>query len=131
MGELKYRHRAGFTLIEILVAFAILVLALAAVMQGLSGGLRMLSVSDAHAEALRIAENRLAEAGRAFPLRPGTKTGEDGRYRWRVDMAPHEAEDAVAAPSLPAAYAVTVTVRWGGGRSLRLSTLTFGPPADE
>ncbi|MFP3945093.1 MAG: prepilin-type N-terminal cleavage/methylation domain-containing protein, partial [Alphaproteobacteria bacterium] len=125
------RGARGFTLVEILVAFAILTLTLTAVMQGLSGGLRILSVSHAQAQALRIAENRLAEAGRAYALTPGTETGAQGRYQWRVEITPHDDGAIGAPPSLPSAYRVTATVRWGGGRRLSLSTIELGAPGYE
>lgn len=123
-------NRRGFTLVEILVAFAILALTLAAVMQALSGGLRILSTSDAHSIALRIAETRLAEAGRSMPLESSVETGEDGRYRWRLEITPYDGK-AGPGSAIPSAYTVRVSVSWGGGRNLTLSTVKLGPPADE
>jgi general secretion pathway protein I len=124
-------RRRGFTLVEILVAFAILALTFGVVMQALSGGLRLLSASGSHAGALRLAETRLAEAGRSFPVLPSAQTGEEGRYRWRLDIAPYDGNGSkLEAPSVPGAYTVTVTVSWGRGRSLTLSTVDLGPPGD-
>lgn len=121
----------GFTLVEILVAFAILALTFAVVMQAFSGGLRLLSASGSRAEAFRLAESRLAETGRAVPLVPSAESGEEGHYRWRVDVTPYESEAANDTElAVPRPYLVTVTVRWGGGRSLTLSSVELGAPGD-
>lgn len=124
------RDSRGFTLVEVLVAFAILALSFAALMQAFSGGLRLLSASGARTEALRLAESRLSEAGRSAPLAPGTASGEEGRYRWRLDVTPYDDGEGAAA-QLPPVYLVTVTVSWGINKSLSLSTADFGQSPHE
>lgn len=130
-GKLVRRPPRGFTLVEILVAFAILVLTFAAVMQAMSGGLRILSVSGAHAEATRLAESRLAEAGQKAPLSPGVAEGTEGRYRWRTEVTPYDGTNSAAKATAPPLYLVTVTVRWNANRRVTLSTAEFGPPPNE
>ncbi len=107
------------------MAFAILALTVAAAMPALSGGLRILSVSDAHAEAVRLAESRLAESVRTAPLVPSVQSGEQGRYHWRVEIAPYDGA-APGTGTVPSAYVVTVFVTWGGKRSVTLSTVELG-----
>ena len=53
-------RQSGYTLIEVLVAFMILALALTVLMRIFSGGLRNVSVSSDYAVATLIAESRLA-----------------------------------------------------------------------
>jgi len=81
----------GFTLLETLVALAILAIALAAVMRATGGGIN-------HAEAMRmrvladwVAQNRLAQhAARGDFLPPGIQNGEEEqagvRLLWKEDV---------------------------------------------
>ncbi len=85
-------RQAGFTLLEVLVALAILAIAIAAVM-------RVSSAEINHAEAMRmrlladwVAQNRLAlHAANGDWIAVGTQTGEDTqadiRFLWREDIS--------------------------------------------
>jgi general secretion pathway protein I len=114
----------GFTLMEILISLAILAVALAAVMQAFSGGLRAASASERQATAILLARSLLERVGRDVPLAPGEQSGvtEDG-YRWLVRMQPAQIIDperVADSPVLP--YDVQVQVA-GGGRPVTLTTL--------
>lgn len=85
---MKHRAQAGYTLIEIIVAFAILALGLTMLLGTLSGASRQLrDAGDAGGAALH-AQSLLDEFGE-LP-QPGARSGEfeQGRYRWRLDVAP-------------------------------------------
>lgn len=134
-GSDARRHRprgaaAGFTLIEVLIAFVILALALGALLPGFSAGLRGLDAADDYATAALLAESRLAAVGREAPLEEGTTSGAfDDRFRWRLDVtALPEADPEGVLPVLP--YAVALTVSWGegDGRAIVIETLRLGPP---
>ena len=120
----------GFTLIEVLIAFVILALALGALLPGFSAGLRGLDAADDYATAAMFAESRLAAVGREAPLEEGTTSGEfDERFSWRLDVtALPEADPDGVLPVLP--YGVVLTVSWGegDGRSIVVETLRLGPP---
>jgi general secretion pathway protein I len=127
---------AGFTLIEVLVALAIVGLALAAVAGAFSNGLMGHEVASEADRALALAEERLALAGAAAPLRAGTARGTfAGRFDWQTTTAPYEDDDKTADPAIrPAAalrlYRIAVSVAWRDGhrqRQLALSTLRLGP----
>jgi general secretion pathway protein I len=123
---------AGFTLIEVLVALAIVGLAVGATAFVLGNGLMgHETAADAEA-ALAVAEERLALAG-ATP-HPGANSGtEDGRFAWRTTVAAYDdsADKTADAPTtLPRLYRIAVTVAWRDGRRDRevaLSTLRLGP----
>jgi general secretion pathway protein I len=90
--------RKGFTLIEVLVALAIVAVALSAGMRAIAQGADGASSLKARTLALWVAENRLAQAQLDDPAPgPGTTTGEDAqagvRFAWRrtVDASPNPA----------------------------------------
>ena len=125
------RASAGFSLLEILVAFVILALTLSVMMRIFSGGLRNAALADEYSRAVLLAESRLAELG----VRPaeGEAEGEfDGKFRWRSTIRPW-ATDADAAgmgaqPLPVRLMEIEVRVAWGeegasGAREIGLSTL--------
>jgi len=103
----------GFTLLEVLVALAILGLAIVTLMQLSSQGLRLLRLSDDYQQAVLVAD-RVARA--TDILREGVVGGGEGRFLWerRVALVP------VAEARL---YALSVAVRWGSNRALELASL--------
>ena len=80
----------GFTLIEVIVAFAVLALALAIVLGTLSNASRQVRWSDDAGRAALHAQSLLDDTGVAQTLVPGRSEGtfEDGRYRWTLDVVP-------------------------------------------
>ena len=133
------RREAGFTLLEVLVAFAIAAAALTALTQGALGGLHSVRVSGHVQEATSRARSRLATLGRGVPLLPGEQEGDDGGgFRWRQRVAP--AGDTLlagpgAAPGAawPVLLDVSVAVSWrldGRAREvvLRTQRLALLPP---
>ena len=127
------RGSRGFTLLEVLVAFTILAVALVALLRAFSSGLRGLDAAETASIAVQHARSKMAEIGSAMPLEPGAEEGAfDDGFRWRVTIEPHQIGDGAAAetlPLLPYEVEVTVTGARGGGpgggtvtlRSLRLA----------
>ena len=121
-------RQTGYTLIEVLVAFMILALALTVLMRIFSGGLRNVSVSSDYAVATLIAESRLAAAGIDMPLAPGEMSGTEGeRFEWTVSVQDYEPWPGYRSAAKGVdAYRVTVTVEWPHGDNTRrvgLSTI--------
>lgn len=124
----------GFSLLEVLVAFIILAMALGVIMRIFSGGLGNIGVAKHYSQAVAIAESQLATIGVESPLSQGENTGEEEQgYAWRTSVRPYETG---AQPVEPAAqrvdlYEVEVTVSWGDSdtkpRSLRFVTLRAAP----
>ncbi|GHD74061.1 type II secretion system protein I [Luteimonas padinae] len=84
------RHQRGYTLIEVLVAFTVLALALTFLLGTLSGSTRQVRWSADAGRASLHAQSLLADIGVGEALVPGRDEGEleDGRYRWRLEVAP-------------------------------------------
>lgn len=130
-GNPRRQKEEGFTLIEVLVALAIIGMALGA-LAGIFGlGITGHETASEAEAALAVAEERLALAAAA--PRPGTAKGVFGsRYAWQTTVAPYQDSDGKAtdAPAtLPPLYRVAVSVAWHDGRHTRevsLSTLRLG-----
>ena len=118
----------GFSLLEVLVAFAILALTLGVLMNIFSGGLRNLGDGQQYTRAVLDAQSKLSEIGVSQPLAPGEVTGEfSGHYRWSARVTPV----ALSPGSNVSLYQVNVTVKWGEGtgeRAISLQTLKIGTP---
>ena len=120
--------QAGFSLLEILVAFAIMATVVTVLLQVFAGGLRNLRVGEDYAVAATLAESRLAELGRSVPVVEGEEEGAWDRYGWQVRIAPWDGLDLPDTSDL-VLYEVAVTVHWRVGtraRSLTLNSLRPG-----
>ena len=126
------RRAAGFTLIEVLVAFAIAAIMLVPLLRIFSGGIGGLARSERAERAALWAETVLAARDRETPLAEGVESGDlpDG-YRWRrtVTFYRAAATPSQVEPLVP--YDVTVTVSWqerGRTRAVTLETLMLAAP---
>ena len=83
------RGRAGgFTLLEVIVAFTILSVALVAILQAMATGMQGLGAAQTSAAAVMHARSKLDEVGQAILLEEGETSGEfDDGYTWRVRIA--------------------------------------------
>jgi general secretion pathway protein I len=120
----------GFTLIEVLVAFVIVALALGALLQVFATGLRGSSAAENYTMAALLAESKLAAMGIEEPLEEGERAGEfDNGFAWSTIVRPYDGGGdggPTLAPGALQAFEVSVTVRWGGAgreRSVSLATL--------
>ena len=132
-------RQAGFTLIEVVVAFVLLSLVLMTSFEIFTGGMRRASDLEDYSRALLIAQSRLSVAGTEEQFKEGEAQGEseDHRYRWTMvirrtdEGAPPPGQGQPTANNPYQLYRVDVNVSWAGGdsrdRSLTLSTLGLGP----
>ena len=130
-------RQRGYTLIEVIVAFALLAAALALLLGTLSGAARQVRGSADAGRAALYAQSVLAEAGVGEPLRPGTSNGEfeDGRYRWALEVRPWtdpaQPPGALRDPAAARMLEVRLGIEWGNGgpgERLLLRTLRLVPP---
>lgn len=114
---------AGFTLIEILVAFVIAALFLGAFYEIFSTSVRGAATSEAYSGAVLLAESTLDSLSRS-PLAPEESADEVGRYRRASSVRPRP---DLARPGLAIEpYEIRVRVTWREGvreRAVSLSTL--------
>ena len=131
------RTQRGFTLIEVVVAFVLLALVLSVSFEIFSTGMARAGGLEERAQALVVAQSRLAMAGAEEALKEGVASGEteDRRFRWTVTVARADAAPTgnTGAPpsSAYALYRVDVHVSWHGAdardHALDLATLSVGP----
>ena len=130
------RGEAGFSLIEVVVALALLGMALAVLTDSVRTGLASASRSAAIEPPLAVAEAKLAAVGVTEPLATGNTNGaEPSGIRWRVVVEDFNDDgfDGPSAdtPGVPRLYRVRVTVTWLQGglpRSLDLDSLRLASP---
>jgi general secretion pathway protein I len=117
------KHPAGFTLIEVLVAFAILSTTVVVAIQGFAQGLRLLKLSGDHQRAILIADQKAREI--VVP-KESRDDGTEGAYTWERVIKP------VPAPELEGpgkvskyhVYEISVKVGWGDAkRTVGVTTL--------
>lgn len=131
--------QAGYTLIEIVVAFAILALGLTLLLGTLSGATRQVRQAGDAGRAALHAQSLLDEFGE-LP-QPGSRDGEfeQGRYRWRMDVAPWNDPAPRGGPrridpNAARLLRLQLRVEWGEGgpsRRIDLSTLRLVAPVVE
>ncbi len=132
------RHRAaGFSLLEVLVAFVVLSLVATALFRLFSGALGNASAAEEYSRATLVAQSVLDEAA-AGTLREGTQHGsaDDGRLQWTVDITPYEVPginpelDRISAVLPVRMFRIVTDVTFpspgGGERKLELSTIRIG-----
>jgi general secretion pathway protein I len=128
--RIRRAGQAGFSLLEVLVAFAILSISLGVLMQIFSQASRTTLVSSQYSRAASLAEAKLNAVGSAIPLEEGTVSGdpEDG-IAWEINILPVELGEEFGAEPPATPYRVNATALWQDGgqvRSLTFSTLRLG-----
>lgn len=133
----RQRPDGGFTLLEVLVAFAIAAPALALLYRQGVVSMGVTRTAASYQEAISRAQSRLDSLA-DDSLAAGDRNGDDGGgFSWRTRIAPI----ASTAPPRPAPrgspyaggttlYSVIVEVSWsgpGGARTLALDTRRLGP----
>ena len=121
------RRQRGYTLLEVIVAFALLAVALTLLLGTLSGAARQVRWSGDAGRAALYAQSLMDQVGVSEPLAAGQRNGqfEQGRYRWSLAVVPWR--DRAAAQSTqpasldgPRLFEVTLAMEWGEGPSQRL-----------
>jgi general secretion pathway protein I len=124
-------HQAGFTLLEVLVAFAILSMTVVVAIQGFAQGLRVLKLSGDHQQAALIADQKLREL---VAPKEGTERGTEGSFTWERAVKEIDAPELTPAGQQPKwhVYEISVNVAWGESRrTVALTTLRTVPDSEQ
>lgn len=129
-----HRQR-GFTLIEVIIAFALLALALTLLLGSMSGAAKQIRHADDASRAAMHAQSLLAKLGVGEALQSGQSEGgfDKGRFQWVLTITPYVDPLVPAAaaidPSAPRLLHVNLIVGWGdaAGQQLRWQSLRLAP----
>jgi len=120
----------GMTLIEVLVAFVVLSVTLAVILQIFTGGMRNARLADSYSRAVFLAESKLAAVGVERPLLAGDDAGQMVDMQWHVNVQPVDDGGVADRLLLPSRlYQVSVRVAWNEGghdRQILLESLRLG-----
>jgi hypothetical protein len=106
----------------VLVAFAILSVAVVAIIQGFAQGLRLLKVAGDHQRAVLLADQKAREV--VNPVEAHDK-GQEGAFDWERTVSIVTTPDLERTPATRKwhVYQIDVNVRWGDTRGVRVVTL--------
>jgi prepilin-type N-terminal cleavage/methylation domain-containing protein len=122
-------RQAGFTLLEALVALAVLLVFASAVGPHLSQARRIMANAGGRVAAQVLLRSLLnAPFDRSMSAR-ASQEGETGGLRWRIDTAPTGAA-AVSAQDKPnwSAFRVVASVTWAPGQAIVAETIRLRKP---
>lgn len=131
-------NTAGFTLLEVLIAFIITGLAIAALLQAVGSGLALSHAAARYQEAVSRARSLLDISMHGTALAPADTQGDGGGgFHWHLRVTP-AASTTHQPPALAGRtatvvtlYAVSVTITWRDGRSTREVRLNSAQVAAE
>jgi general secretion pathway protein I len=109
----------GFTLLEVVVALAILGVGLMVIIELFAGGLRLGRVSEEYTKAVNYSRMKLEELALKPPAEEGVEEGEfNETYRWkietkRIDLLPFERDTDFKPPV--EFFHVKIDVIWKSG----------------
>lgn len=113
----------GFSLLELLVAFAIMAIALGVLYRATGNSVRTVGDLDVRQRALSVAESTLERVD-AVPAAGLNESGEVGDIAWSLQSRPFES--VVNSPQAPKLHELLISVRWmdrGDPKELVLRTL--------
>ncbi len=126
-SERRFFSTTGFTLIEVVVAMAILGIGMTVILELFSGSLRLLRTSGEYTKAVNYARVKMEEITVKPTMNEGIEEGEfDGAYRWqvdvkRVDILPARIETDFKPPV--ELFQVKLIVLWKSGTKERSTVL--------
>ena len=119
MIEAPRNGKAGFTLLEILIALAVFAIGVTGMLTALGRHVKDVSLSEDHARGVRIARREMNALRRSRYMPNGEMTGEEGRYVWsaEVEEADYDAVPGADSDDFSGARALrpcdmTVMVQW-------------------
>ena len=122
----------GFTLVETLIAFAILAVVLVSLYEAIGTGFRSFTAAAEFEEAVLVAQSQMDRLV-ALKRMPDQLDGKlDGTpYQWRIEIVPPraaETREAAASPLRAEIFRLAVSwLRGAGTRSVAIERLVFLP----
>ncbi|EJN12851.1 prepilin-type N-terminal cleavage/methylation domain-containing protein [Bradyrhizobium sp. YR681] len=127
MSRRSCSDAAGFTLIEALVALAIITVVLGAIGSVIATTTRGTRSIDQHLALSGTAETLLADLPARGLLKPGRQSGELAGSRWRVDVAPMNVAGGNPATDRFVPLAVNLRLQRADGAAIQITTVKLVP----
>jgi general secretion pathway protein I len=123
----------GFTLIEALVALAIVAAVLGSIGSVIATSVKGTRGIDQRIQLSGTAESLLATLPARTLLKPGRQSGELAGHRWRIDVAPMNVPVATDAAQTGrfVPLAVTMRLQAPGGPAMQVTTVRLVPKVTE
>lgn len=137
---MNMRRQHGYTLIEVLAAFALLAVSMTVLLAALSNSARQVQRADEAGRAALLARSILDEQTTAQALSEGRSEGrsDDGRSHWQLEVSrwqdpdPLMQQQRLADPGMPPILHLRLQLQWGDDprQRLQLESLRLaGAPA--
>ena len=118
-------RQGGLSLIEILVAFSIMAMALGVLYRATGGSVRSVSVIESTQRAASLAQSLLALRD-AVPAAGWSDSGETAGFAWSIRRTPYAT--SVTQPNVPPLHEVVVEIQWSDAGAERMfSVVTLRP----
>ncbi len=111
----------GFSLLELLVAFAIMAISLGMLYQATGSSVRTVGEAERFQRAATLAESLLTLRD-SVSAEGWNESGESAGYAWRVSSSPFGS--SVTDPKVPVLHEVGVQVSWQDGDRVRMIEVT-------
>lgn len=128
MSNISHLSRSeGITLIEVLVAFVILAMAVTVLLRIFSSGATNIILSQQYVDAIQVAETQLASVGMEREMAPATEYGVfGGKYNWQVTIEPFTFSEEEQELYPVSVFRIVVEVSWienARPRQIQLSSI--------
>ncbi|MCS3495057.1 general secretion pathway protein I [Bradyrhizobium japonicum] len=127
MSRRSCSDAAGFTLIEALVALAIIAVVLGTIGSVIATTAKGTRSIDQHLVLSGTAERLLADLPARGLLKPGRQSGELAGSRWRVDVAPMNVAGGNPATDRFVPMAVNLRLQRADGSAIQITTVKLVP----
>lgn len=127
MSRRSCSDAAGFTLIEALVALAIIAVVLGTIGSVIATTAKGTRSIDQHLALSGTAERLLADLPARGLLKPGRQVGELAGSRWRVDVAPMSVAGGNPATDRFVPMAVNLRLQRADGSAIQVTTVKLVP----
>jgi len=131
------RRAAGFTLLEVMLAFVVFALSFATVLEIMAASMRSVSRASDDTEVALLAQTLMDQVGIEIPVEEGAYSGTSmDRYNWNLGISLYDASDEPDKVGMSTAelaelsgielYRVDLDVDWESGqreRTLHFSTI--------
>jgi len=123
MTQMARLRQGGFSLLELLIAFVIMALALGMLYRATGSSARAVGIAERHQKASLLADSILSMRDSVGPD-GWREAGESEGFAWQVTSAPYPTP--TDGPNVPKLHEIAIAVRWSDGaspKSLELQTL--------